>query len=172
MIRICICSPKKFSCRLENQLIAGKNCSKLYFGFNDIDGYVIRKDSWKNREVEKFQHGPFEMKLQRMKLETSSRSWKVTIAMGKFWIKLVRSIKVGKSDWSKKGRLKLENRFWTFQVQWNFTSSLTTFQFPLQQNCPIAVQVGKKIPTSMSTFQLGRKLFNFWIFPTTLPDYM
>ena len=35
---------------------------------------VIRKDSWNNREVGKFQ--PFEMKLQRMKLETSSRSWK------------------------------------------------------------------------------------------------
>ena len=53
---------------------------------------AVGKGSWKEREV-----GKFEMKLERMKLKGSSRSWKVqpklemTIEVEKFSIKLETS---------------------------------------------------------------------------------
>ena len=39
---------------------------------NDEGIHAVRNQSWKKQEV-----GKFEMKLERMKLESSSRSWKI-----------------------------------------------------------------------------------------------
>ena len=44
---------------------------------------VVGKGSWKEREV-----GKSEMKLERLKLESSDRSWKVRAEVGKLGLKL------------------------------------------------------------------------------------
>ena len=49
---------------------------------------VIGKSSWKKREVGKFQVGKSKMKLERLKLESSWRDWKVGVEIGKFELKL------------------------------------------------------------------------------------
>ena len=38
---------------------------------------VVGNGSWKKRKIEDFYVGKFEMKFERMKLESSSRSWKI-----------------------------------------------------------------------------------------------
>ena len=52
---------------------------------------VVRKDSCKKREV-----GKSDMKLERMKLESSCRSWKVRAEVGKCGLKLESTTEVGK----------------------------------------------------------------------------
>ena len=51
----------------------------------------VGKGSWKERQVGKFYVGKSKMKLERLKLESSSRSWKVRGKVGKLEVKLESS---------------------------------------------------------------------------------
>ena len=52
---------------------------------------VVRKGSWKEREVGKFKVGKSEIKLERFKLVGSGRKWKVRAEVRRFELKLESS---------------------------------------------------------------------------------
>ena len=76
-----------------SDFVLSHTCSWIHVGI-----HVVGKGNWKQREV-----GKFEVKLERMKLESSSRKLKSSIAVEKFSIKLKRSI------WVRKLFLELES---------------------------------------------------------------
>ena len=100
--------------------------------------HVVRKGSWKERLVRKF-----EMKLERMKFENLSPSWKVRlkvespIEVGKFSIKLERT-----STWKTTTEV--------FNFRRDFSTSRDTFKFNMK----------------VSNFRLSNLSAKFSFFPT------
>ena len=87
-----------------------------FFDDNDVDELACSwKEHFQNSRSRKISQWKVRNEIGK-KLVTSSQSWKnqtkVTIAVEKFWIKLERSIKVEKSHWSKKRRLKSKSCIW------------------------------------------------------------
>ena len=127
------------------------------------------------------------MKLERLKLESSSRSLKVRGEVGKFELKLESS------GWNWKVQLKvlaevpssilafqlhksLSNCGETFQLQRNFQTSNETFQpWSVLSNfaCFFATSLASfQLKQKLSNFRLSKlKLSNFSFFPTALSNY-
>ena len=103
---------------------------------------VVGKGSWKEREV-----GKSKMKLERLKLESSRRSWKVRGEVEKF------ELKFESSDWSWKVQLKLKSdlRSWKVSIEFGKINrslevqlqafQLKTFQLLVLSNCPFQLHV-------------------------------
>ena len=60
------------SANFEHQILLGKVVQKKRRTLITIGIHVVGMGSWKKREV-----GKFEINLERMKLESSRRSWKI-----------------------------------------------------------------------------------------------
>ena len=133
---------------------------------------VVGKGSWKEREV-----GKSKMKLERLKLESSSRSLKVRGEVGKFELKLESS------GWNWKVQLKvlaevpssilafqlhksLSNCGETFQLQRNFQTSNETFQ-----HWSVLSNFACFFATSLASFQLKQKLSNFRLSKLKLSNF-
>ena len=108
------------------------------------------------------------MKLERLKLENSRRSWKVRGEVGKLEAKLESTTEVGK--WL----MKLESLNWTWKYSMNLERSIEVGKINRTWKVKFkrVSHLQRNFPTSKEIFQLRWVLSNFAVFfPTSLSSF-